>query len=378
MTYLEFYDSKLTSLARRNRSRQLALARGFDFSSNDYLGLGTSSALGEMVAEGLRSGVPVGAGGSRLLRGHHEQHELLEEEAARFFGSQRMLYFGSGYAANLAVLSTLPLVGDLVLHDELIHASAHDGIRASRATAKSVPHNDVEAFESALKVWRDGGAKGRAWLVVESLYSMDGDCAPLEDLVTIANRYEAFLIVDEAHATGVQGPDGRGLAAFWEGCENIISIHTCGKALGSFGALVGAHPVLCTYLINRARPFIYATAPPPIQAFAVRQALKLIQQEPQRRIALLEQVRDMHALMRDKLGQSFGSTQILPVMIGDDGRAVALARKLAEAGFDIRAIRPPTVPAHTARLRITLTLNVDQQIIHDMVSCLADLMETQE
>lgn len=375
MIFAGNYAEKLEGLSRRDRLRRLAEPSGFDFSSNDYLGLGTSSTLANRVAEGLREGIAIGAGGSRLLRGHHEQHAMLEEEAALFFGAQRMLYFGSGYAANLAVLSTLPQLGDLILHDALVHASAHDGMRASRALIRSIPHNDADVFETALKEWRQSGAKGRPWLVVESLYSMDGDCAPLEALVNLADRYEAFLIVDEAHATGVQGPQGKGLAATWEGRENLISIHTCGKALGSFGALVGAHPVLCDYLINRARPFIYATAPPPIQAYAVRQALKLLQQEPQRRLKLLRQVHYTHALLAEKLGRDFGSTQIVPVMIGEDGRAVALSWQLAEAGFDIRAIRPPTVPARTARLRITLTLNVDEQVIHNMVSCLADLME---
>ncbi|MFD1744671.1 8-amino-7-oxononanoate synthase [Rhizobium helianthi] len=372
---IDLYASKIRSLTVRDRLRILERTGGADFSSNDYLALSNSKALADLVVQGLEQGVPVGASGSRLLRGHHEEHELLEEEAARFFGAARMLYFGSGYAANLAVLSTLPQAGDLILHDALVHASAHDGMRASRAEIRSVAHNDADAFEAAIKQWRFAGHAGRPWLVVESLYSMDGDCAPLEALVDIADRYQAFLIVDEAHATGVYGSEGRGLASAWEGRENIITIHTCGKALGSLGALVGAHSVLCEYLINRARPFIYATAPPPIQAYTVRHALRLIREEPQRRLKLLEQVTATHSLFRQKFGHSPSETQILPVMIGDDRRAVELSRQLVEAGFDIRAIRPPTVPARTARLRITLTLNVDAKTTGDMLSCLADLLE---
>ncbi|WP_137134839.1 8-amino-7-oxononanoate synthase [Rhizobium sp. FKY42] len=369
------HGDKLDVLASRGRLRRLSLPNGVDLSSNDYLGLARSPELAARLIEALQRGVATGSGGSRLLRGHHEEHEELEAEAARFFGAQRMLYFGGGYSANLAILSTLPQAGDLILYDALVHASAYDGIRASRADALSIPHNDAHAFEATLKSWRQGGGKGCPWIVVESLYSMDGDVAPLADLAEIAERYGAFLVIDEAHATGVHGPNGRGLAATFEGREDVITLHTCGKALGAFGGLVGASRLMCDFLINRARPFIYATAPPPLQALAVREALALIQAEPQRRKAL----QDLAAFANNKIGERLGlptsGTQIIPVLLGEDGKAVRVAEKLQAAGFDIRAIRPPTVPARTARLRITITLNVDQEIIERMVDQLARILE---
>jgi 8-amino-7-oxononanoate synthase len=211
------YETTLGQLERKGRRRALARQSGIDFTSNDYLGLAGSARLKASVISALERGVPVGAGGSRLLRGNHPEHEALEVEAAAFFNSERMLYFGSGYAANVAILSTLPQRNDLVVYDELIHASAHAGIAAGRATAVAVPHNDLDAFEDVIRKWRQAGGKGHPWIVVESLYSMDGDRAPLAGLAGVSDRYDGFLLVDEAHATGVHGADGRGFSTELEG-----------------------------------------------------------------------------------------------------------------------------------------------------------------
>ena len=238
------YETILNQLERKGRRRKLFAQSGKDFTSNDYLGLVGSQRLRASVISAIERGVPVGAGGSRLLRGNHLEHEMLEEEAATFFGSERMLYFGSGYAANLAVLSTLPQRNDLIIYDELIHASAHAGIAAGRGRAASVSHNDLDAMEDVIRKWRQADGKGHPWIVVESLYSMDGDKAPLVGLMDLADRYDGFLFVDEAHATGVHGMDGRGFAAELEGRDNVIVLHTCGKALGVEGALVGGSGVL--------------------------------------------------------------------------------------------------------------------------------------
>ena len=231
----------------------------------------------------IARGVPVGAGGSRLLRGNHPEHEVLEHEAAQFFGAETALFFGGGFIANTALLATLPSRGDLIVYDELIHASAHDGMRLSKADAVAARHNDPQSVEDAIIAWRAAGATGQPWIVIESLYSMDGDRAPLDDLAAIALRHDAMLIVDEAHATGVFGPDGRGLAAHLEGSANVITLHTCGKALGVMGGLVLAPRPIRDFLVNRARAFIYATAPSPLVAAAVRVALQLCRSEPQRR-----------------------------------------------------------------------------------------------
>ncbi|PRH86791.1 8-amino-7-oxononanoate synthase [Labrys okinawensis] len=368
------YAARLRQFERKGRRRVLAPQSGVDFTSNDYLGLASSSRLREAVVSAVDRGVPAGAGGSRLLRGNHPEHEALEVEAAGFFGSERMLYFNGGYAANLAALSTLPQRGDLIVHDALIHASAHAGIAAGRARAVAVPHNDVAAVEQAIRAWRAGGGSGHPWIVVESLYSMDGDIAPLAELMALADAHDGFLYVDEAHATGVHGLGGRGFAAALEGRDNVVVLHTCGKALGSSGALIGASAVLCDVLVNHAAPFIYATAPSPFQAALVREALRALADEPERRERELALIAFANRLLAERLGIAGSGSQILPVVIGDNERCLAIAERMQAAGFDIRAIRPPTVPAGTARLRISITANVDEEVIAQMVEHLAMVM----
>ena len=222
------------------------------------------------VSAAVEAGTPIGAGGSRLLRGNCEEHESLEAEAARFFGAETAIFFGSGYVANFAVLTTLPQRGDLLVLDPLVHASIHEGARAGRAEFRQSAHNDPKSVEDTIRDWRSQGGTGRVWIVAESLYSMDGDFAPLEALIAIADRHDAFLMVDEAHATGVYGEQGRGLTAAYEGRENLVAIHTCGKALGAAGALVTTTRVLRDFIVNRCRPFIFSTAPSPLMAVAVR------------------------------------------------------------------------------------------------------------
>jgi 8-amino-7-oxononanoate synthase len=257
----------------------------------------------------------------------------------------------------------LPQREDIIVHDALIHASAHEGIAASKAEAVAVRHNDLGAFADTIGKWRRDGGRGHPWIAVESLYSMDGDRAPLAALAELADRHDGFLVIDEAHATGVYGAGGRGLSAALEGRENVVVLHTCGKALGVSGALLGASRVLCDYFVNRARSFIYSTAPSPLTAAAVREALNILVEEPQRRADLDALVLFGNEGLAVTLGVDGSGSQILPVMIGDNGRAMRIAARLQAEGFDIRAIRPPTVPEGTARLRITITLNVDRRAI---------------
>lgn len=368
------YETTLGQLERKCRRRALTQRCGVDFTSNDYLGLAGSARLSASVISALERGVSVGAGGSRLLRGNHPEHEALEEEAAAFFKSDRMLYFGSGYAANVAILSTLPQRNDLVVYDELIHASAHAGIAAGRATAVAVPHNDLDAFEDVVRKWREAGGKGHPWIVVESLYSMDGDRAPLAELAGVSDRYDGFLLIDEAHATGVHGADGRGFSTELEGRNDVVVLYTCGKALGVSGALVGGSRILCDYLINHARPFIYATAPSPLAAASVREALHILSDEPERRQKLQRLIGYANEQIASHLGIEGSGSQILPVIIGDSARTLRVAQQMQADGFDIRAIRPPTVPANTARLRIAITLNVDLPSVSRMFERLAQVM----
>lgn len=362
--------SQLQALTLKGRRRTLAAQAGLDFSSNDYLGLASSPDLAAAAADALARGVPVGAGGSRLLRGNHPEHEALEAEAAIHFGTHRMLYFGGGYQANLALFSALPQAGDLVIHDALIHASVHAGLSGSRARVLAFAHNDATAADDALRQWRADGGRGQAFLAVESIYSMDGDCAPLTDLVDIAIRHDATLVIDEAHATGVHGTGGRGFATGLDGRASIITLHTCGKALGGVGALVGADPAVCEFLVNRARPFIYSTAPSPLQAAIVRTALHLAA-NPERRASLAARIAFANRQIADRLQQATSGSQIIPILIGDNARAARVAATLQDQGFDIRAIRPPTVPAGTARLRISITMNTTMDDISCMTSAVA-------
>lgn len=367
---LSAYEVKLASLQRKSRLRALVPRQGIDFTSNDYLGLADAPRLKAAITGAIERGVPVGAGGSRLLRGNHPEHEALEAEAAAFFGAEKTIYFVSGFVANVALFSTLPLREDIVLYDELIHASVHDGIAAGKAQALAVPHNQVEAFEREISRWRQAGGQGRPWIAIESLYSMDGDRAPLADLADLAERHGGFLVVDEAHATGVFGPGGRGLAAELEGRGNVVALHTCGKALGLSGALLSLPSVLADYLINRARGFIYSTAPSPLMAAAVREALLIIAEEGWRQSRLAELINFAGEELRSRLGITPSGSQIMPVVIGDNARSLAVAARLHDGGLDVRAIRPPTVPEGTARLRLSITLNVDEGQIADMVGLL--------
>jgi 8-amino-7-oxononanoate synthase len=365
----------LAGLEARGRLRALAPAAGHDFTSNDYLGLAESAELKAAIRDALDRGVPAGAGGSRLLRGNHPEHEALEEEAARFFGAEAALYFSSGFAANYALFAALPQHGDLVVYDALIHASAHDGMRAGRAECRAAAHNDAGAFEEKIRAWRAAGGKGRPWIAVESLYSMDGDRAPLEDLADIARRHDCMLAVDEAHATGVFGPDGRGLGAWLEGRADVVSLHTCGKGLGSAGALLCGPAVFRDFMVNYSRPFIYSTAPSPLTAAAVRAALRLCKHQPERRERLASLIEFANASLESRCGMPPSGSQILPAIVGSDTRAVALAAAMRGHGYDIRAIRPPTVPEGTARLRIALSLNVTQEIAGGMIEALRAELE---
>ena len=356
MPILNFHARRLAALDAKHRRRALIPRAGIDFASNDYLALADSPELRDAARAALDRGVPIGSGGSRLLRGNHAEHEALEAEAAAHFHAGSALFFSSGYTANATLFAALPQRGDLVLHDELIHASVHEGMRLGKATAIAARHNDAQAYADEIAFWRAGGGKGRVWIAVESLYSMDGDRAPLADLAALADRHNAFLIIDEAHATGVFGPAGRGLAADLEGRDNIVTLHTLGKALGCEGALVCAARPLIDYLINRGRGFIFSTAPSPLMAAVARTAITLADEGRRARLAAL--IETAGQLFTARLGTAYTGTQIVPVILGDNGRTMKVAANLQQKGFDVRGIRPPTVPEGTARLRVSLTLNV--------------------
>ncbi|MFC3784987.1 8-amino-7-oxononanoate synthase [Sphingopyxis italica] len=363
----------LAALAHDSRRRTLAPRAGRDFASNDYLGLADSDALRTALAAGIERGLPAGSGGSRLLRGNHKEHEALEAHAARHYGSEAALFFATGFAANAALFATLPQRGDLIVHDALIHASAHDGMKLGRAGTVAAAHNDAQAFDDIIARWRAGGGAGTPWIAVESLYSMDGDRAPLAQLAEVADRHDAVLVVDEAHATGVYGTAGQGLAHAISGRDNLVTLHTCGKALGCEGALLCAPQIVRDFIVNRGRPFIFSTAPSPLMAWLVRQALEIVANQPERAARLAALVRYAEKRLA-ALDLPASGSQIMPVVIGDNARTMRIAAALQAAGFDVRGIRPPTVPHGTARLRIAITLNVDEANIDAMTDALAQAM----
>lgn len=338
--------------------RSLERVNGIDLCSNDYLGLASDPRLKRAVADALADAQAVGSTGSRLLSGNAREWEYLESEFAEFARTESALYFGSGYAANIGLLSSTLNAGDVVFSDALNHASLIDGIRLSRATREIYPHGDTGFLEKALR--RHSQSEGAKIIVTESVFSMEGDVAPIEELVRLAHNHGAELVIDEAHATGVWGREGAGVAADHGITGDALAIvHTCGKALASAGAFVCCSRTMKDYLVNRARTFVFSTAMPPYFAGQIRAALHLaIEAEPERRHLqeIAELLRAELAAGRIPCGAS--TSQIIPILCGGNEAALALAAHLQTNGFAVRAIRPPTVPASTARVRLSLTAKI--------------------
>lgn len=323
-----------------------------NFSSNNYLGLANHPALCQAAKDAIdRYGC--GSGASRLISGNMALHEELECKLAHFKGTEAALVFNSGFQANTGIFSTLMAADDLIFSDRLNHASIIDGCRLSRARIVVYRHCDMNHLEDELKKAR---RPDRKLIVTESLFSMDGDEAPLSDIVTLAEKYGAMVMVDEAHATGVYEPDGAGLVArLGLGDRVTVQMGTLGKALGGFGAYVAGSAALRDFLINRCRSFIFTTAlPPAIMAMGVA-AIDLVGREPERRRILRENCARLRTGLASAgyvLGQ--GRSQILPLLIGDADECMRLSGRLLARGVFAQGIRPPTVPPGTSRLRITL------------------------
>ncbi len=351
----------LATLEAGSQLRELAHPAGIDLCSNDYLGLSRDLRLRQAVIRALNEGAAIASTGSRLLSGNAPTWEELETEFARFVGAESALFFTSGYAANVGLLSALLGPGDCVFSDSANHASLIDGIRLSRARKVIFPHLDLNFLEARLR--SEDAEPGRKFIVVESVFSMEGDRAPLEELAALAARFGAELIVDEAHAVGVFGREGRGLLdeVGLAGCV-LASVHTCGKALASMGAFVACPETLKRFLINRARTFIFSTALPPYMAFQIRAAIGLVREADDRRCRVLEfAVTLRRRLQAAGLETGRSDSPIVPVLLGSNEGALAAARALRGAGFAVRAIRPPSVPLGTARLRLSLTATLTQQ-----------------
>ncbi len=340
-----------------------------NFSSNNYLGIANHPALCE-AAKAAIDAYGCGSGASRLISGNMALHEALEEKIAVFKGTEAALIFNSGFQANTGVIPALVGQEDVVFSDSLNHASIIDGCRLSRARVVVYSHCDAEQLEQMLK---QAPNRGRRLIVTESLFSMDGDEAPLKEIVELGERYGAMVMVDEAHATGVVEPNGAGLIAeLGLGDRVLVQMGTLGKALGGFGAYVAGSKVVREFLINRCRGFIFTTSlPPAVMAMGIA-AVELVRNEPERRRTLRHRCQQMREGLTN-LGFTLGNSgrQILPLIVGDAGACMKLSERVLSRGVFAQGIRPPTVPPGTSRLRIALMATHTAEQIETALECFA-------
>ncbi len=359
------WDEELAALEEqglRRRLRDVAGSQGrkiildgkevLNFCSNNYLGLADDSRLREAAIECIKKD-GVGSGASRLISGNMTAHRELEKAIARFKGAESCLTFSTGYMANVGIISSIFGRDDMVFSDRLNHASIIDGIILSQAKFKRYPHNDMETLEEMLRATTGFRHRG---IITDSVFSMDGDLAPLDRIVALAEKYDCIVMIDEAHALGVVGKNGKGLAEHFGVEERIdIQMGTLSKAAGSFGAYCCGSKELIDLLVNKARSFIYTTALPPAVAASARKAIEIIRDEPASRQKLWANTDYFHKAI---VGMGFNAlssvTPIIPIVVGDSAVAVEFSKRLLEEGIFVSAIRPPTVPVGTARLRLTI------------------------
>lgn len=361
-------SSELSLIAFRDQLRVPRPPRGHDFCSNDYLSLTRheviqKAAMHTLTQEGY------GSSSSRYIRGEREIYHALENKLARFKGCDRSVLFSSGYAANVGALAAIIKKSDVVFSDKLNHASIIDGLRLSGATIRIFPHNDVDALRVMLA--ESSSQESQRFIVTESLFSMDGDIAPLNRYAELARSFNAALIVDEAHATGLYGKNGAGLVDYFGVTEQVLlSLNPLGKAFGCYGAFAAGSEIVITYLVQRARTLMFSTALPPLCIAAIDAAVTLVENGNNARAKLFNNAR----LLRDLLLahgiplSASDQSPIIPVIIGDNQQARMLAENMLQAGFDVRAIRPPTVSENSARLRITANTSQSESLIRAFVN----------
>ena len=360
------FDEKLDDLERKHLRRRLKTVNSpidpviiiedkpvIQFASNNYLGLANHQTVKQAAIEAIHQ-YGVGSGASRLISGTQTPHQNLEAALAEFKGTEAALTFGTGYSTNVGVIPALAGPQDLILADRLCHASIIDGCRVSQASLRVFQHNDTDHLTQLLS--KQSG-KHKTLILTEGVFSMDGDVAPIPELVRLAKEFQAILLIDDAHGTGVMGANGRGCVEhFGIDPNTCVQMGTLSKALGTIGGyVVGSHSFI-DYLINTSRSFIYTTAPPPSMAAAAQAALSLVQSDPERRNRLWQN-RDLLYEGLKTLGFQLTNTQspILPILLNNPQLAVDMSTKLLEHGIYIPAIRPPTIPKGTSRLRITIT-----------------------
>ncbi len=345
-----------------------------DFASNDYLGLAADPRVAR-AASAILQAEGTGAGAARLISGNHPIHDSLERALARFKGCEHALLFPSGYMVNIGVIPALVDSRDVIYSDTLNHASLIDGCRLSKATIRVFPHNDLDRLGAMLDA--DRGRYRRALIVVEGVFSMDGDTFPLDGLVDLAQRFGAWTYVDDAHGTGVLGTNGSGAIEHYGVTGKIdVVVGTLGKALGTSGAWVAGSQTLIELLTSRARSFIFTTGTPPALAAAALEALRLAEVEPWRRDAVRERARRLRDRLRDGGREVTGApdAHIVPLVIGDPSRTMAVVAELRRRGFLVGGVRPPTVPAGTSRLRISVSAVHPLELIDGLAANVLDVL----
>jgi 8-amino-7-oxononanoate synthase len=367
------WSDALGQLRGRGRYRSLRPPAGIDFTSNDYLGY-----AGARTVSPSSPTLPVSGTASRLLRGHHPIWDEVEARLAAWHGAESALVLTSGYAANEGLLSAVIEPGDWVAADELCHASIIDGLRLARPRKFLFRHNDLNHLEDGLRAEVTNRPAGRELFVVtESLFSMDGDRTPLSELVALAERYGANVIVDEAHATGCFGPGGSGCVdATGVRGRVLATVHTGGKALGVPGAYVCGSGLLREYLVNRCRHLIFTTALPPAVGAWWLGALGRVNGDDAGRRMLHRNARRFRAALAEHGVAATGTEYIVPVALGDDERAVRVATRLQEQGYDVRAIRPPSVPPGTARVRISVHTDHGPAVLAALAGAIGEALRT--
>jgi 8-amino-7-oxononanoate synthase len=380
---LSWLDEELSQLDAQHLRRRLVTHSGpqgativlngqqlVNFGANDYLGLAADPRLAAAAARAAQQ-EGWGAGASPLVTGHCVSHAELETKLAEFEGTEASLLFSSGFAANLGTVAALVERGDAIFADSKNHASLIDGCRLSRADVQIYRHADIDHLRELL---RSASGYRRRLIVTDSLFSMDGDFAPLVQIAEIAEQHQAILLIDEAHATGVFGQHGRGVAELL-GVESGVHIRvgTLSKALGSVGGFVAGRRALIDWLINRARSYVFSTAFPPATAAAARAALEIAREEPQRRTALLARAQTIRQqLVAQGWNVGHSTSQIIPIYIGEPDRTMRIAHELRARGLFVPGIRPPTVPPGESLLRISLSWSHSAGMLDQLVAALAD------
>ena len=371
---MEWLRAEIERIKEENLYRRRRLREGLlDFCSNDYLGLRDNPSVIEASVEALRE-YGLGSGASQLVSGYTHHHRELEERLAGFKGTPSCLVFGSGYLANLGVIPALAGEGDLLLSDSLNHASIIDGCRLSKAEVSVYPHRDYRYLRRLLEGRRKNYR--RVLIITDAVFSMEGDVADVEELYELCERYDCLLYLDEAHSTGTLG-EGRGILREtglpWR--EFVVLMGTLSKALGSYGAFVCGSRELIDFLINRARSAIFSTSLPPSVCAGAKRALELVEENPQ----MVEELRNMSRRLHSELvalglDVPFHDTPIIPIIVGDEQRALEVSRRLLQEGILLQAIRYPTVPKGEARLRLTVSLRYTEGDIERLLKSLAQAL----